>query len=86
MLNQNSLCAIATTAGEIVVLNTITGTIIGSIRLPGEVYSSPIVIHLASIGDGDGNSDLGLACPSLKILVGCRDDHIHCLETGILLA
>ncbi|XP_014291428.1 beta-alanine-activating enzyme isoform X2 [Halyomorpha halys] len=51
-----------TTKGELFILNINNGEKLSHYSLPGEVFSSPILING-------------------KIIIGCRDDNVYCLDT-----
>ena len=51
--------------GDVCIVDLVTGKIMGRTQLPGEIFSSPVVI-------GE------------RIVVGCRDDNVYCLEINVL--
>lgn len=56
-----SCVCVCSTAGSVYMLDAVCGHILGSLELPGNIFSSPVVVD---------------SC----ILVGCRDDHVYCIE------
>ena len=61
--NASYLCVV-TTGGDLFILSTGDGNVLTSVRLAGEVYSSPIVIPAV-----DNNDE--------TIVFGGRDDCLH---------
>lgn len=59
-----SCVCVCSTAGSVYMLDAVCGHILGSFELPGNIFSSPVVVD---------------SC----ILVGCRDDHVYCIEIEI---
>ena len=51
--------------GDVCIADLVTGKIIGRTQLPGEIFSSPVIV-------GD------------RIVVGCRDDNVYCIEISII--
>ncbi|NXN78119.1 ACSF4 enzyme, partial [Bombycilla garrulus] len=60
-LNNKILLAAVSTDGKVWILNAKSGTTEGVDKLPGEVFSSPVVW-------------------GTKLVVGCRDDYVYCLD------
>ena len=58
------LC-VCSTSGTLYLLDPATGRQCGSHKLPGDVFSSPVVLDDT-------------------IVVGCRDDFVHCIEFQLL--
>ncbi|NWI93187.1 ACSF4 enzyme, partial [Pitta sordida] len=63
-LNNKILLAAVSTDGKVWILNAKSGTAEGVDKLPGEVFSSPIVW-------------------GTKLVVGCRNDYVYCLDLYI---
>ncbi|KFQ28346.1 Acyl-CoA synthetase family member 4, partial [Mesitornis unicolor] len=63
-LKNKMLLAAVSTDGSVWILNAKSGTAEGVARLPGEVFSSPVVW-------------------GTKLLVGCRNDYVYCLDLYI---
>ncbi|NXF07920.1 ACSF4 enzyme, partial [Smithornis capensis] len=60
-LNNKILLAAVSTDGKVWILNAKSGTAEGVDKLPGEVFSSPVVW-------------------GTKLVVGCRNDYVYCLD------
>ncbi|XP_039555079.1 beta-alanine-activating enzyme isoform X2 [Passer montanus] len=63
-LNNKILLAAVSTDGKVWILNAKSGTAEGIDKLPGEVFSSPVVW-------------------GTKLVVGCRNDYVYCLDLHI---
>ncbi|NXH77784.1 ACSF4 enzyme, partial [Hydrobates tethys] len=63
-LKNNILLAAVSTDGKVWILNAKSGTAEGVDKLPGEVFSSPVVW-------------------GTKLVVGCRNDYVYCLDLYI---
>ncbi|XP_074444234.1 beta-alanine-activating enzyme isoform X1 [Larus michahellis] len=63
-LKNKILLAAVSTDGKVWILNAKSGTAEGADRLPGEVFSSPVVW-------------------GTKLVVGCRNDYVYCLDLHI---
>ncbi|NWW58675.1 ACSF4 enzyme, partial [Ifrita kowaldi] len=63
-LNNKILLAAVSTDGKVWILNAKSGTAEGVDKLPGEVFSSPVVW-------------------GTKLVVGCRNDYVYCLDLYI---
>ncbi|NXM73901.1 ACSF4 enzyme, partial [Serilophus lunatus] len=63
-LNNKILLAAVSTDGKVWILNARSGTAEGVDKLPGEVFSSPVVW-------------------GTKLVVGCRNDNVYCLDLYI---
>ncbi|NXR69928.1 ACSF4 enzyme, partial [Rhadina sibilatrix] len=63
-LNNKILLAAVSTDGKVWILNARSGTAEGVDKLPGEVFSSPVVW-------------------GTKLVVGCRNDYVYCLDLCI---
>lgn len=63
-MEDETLLALISTDGRIWILNAKTGMIEGSGKLPGEVFSSPVVW-------------------GTKLVVGCRNNFVYCLDLCI---
>ncbi|NWV40964.1 ACSF4 enzyme, partial [Grantiella picta] len=63
-LNNKILLAAVSTDGRVWILNAKSGTAEGVDKLPGEVFSSPVVW-------------------GTKLVVGCRNDYVYCLDLYI---
>ncbi|NXP32817.1 ACSF4 enzyme, partial [Leiothrix lutea] len=63
-LNNKILLAAVSTDGKVWILNARSGTAEGVYKLPGEVFSSPVVW-------------------GTKLVVGCRNDYVYCLDLYI---
>ncbi|NWT00809.1 ACSF4 enzyme, partial [Mionectes macconnelli] len=63
-LSNKILLAAVSTDGKVWILNAKTGTAEGVEKLPGEVFSSPVVW-------------------GTKLVVGCRNDYVYCLDLYI---
>ncbi|XP_065490661.1 beta-alanine-activating enzyme isoform X3 [Caloenas nicobarica] len=63
-LKNKILLAAVSTDGKVWILNAKTGTAEGVDKLPGEVFSSPVVW-------------------GTKLVVGCRNDYVYCLDLYI---
>ncbi|NXL95285.1 ACSF4 enzyme, partial [Alectura lathami] len=63
-LKNKILLAAVSTDGKVWILNARTGTAEGVDKLPGEVFSSPVVW-------------------GTKLVVGCRNDYVYCLDLYI---
>ncbi|NWR29938.1 ACSF4 enzyme, partial [Tachuris rubrigastra] len=63
-LSNKILLAAVSTDGKVWILNAKTGTAEGADKLPGEVFSSPVVW-------------------GTKLVVGCRNDYVYCLDLYI---
>nr|XP_009938871.1 PREDICTED: acyl-CoA synthetase family member 4 [Opisthocomus hoazin] len=63
-LKNKILLAAVSTDGKVWILNAKSGTAEGADKLPGEVFSSPVVC-------------------GTKLVVGCRNDYVYCLDLYI---
>ncbi|NWI56383.1 ACSF4 enzyme, partial [Calyptomena viridis] len=63
-LNNKILLAAVSTDGKVWILNAKNGTAEGVDKLPGEIFSSPVVW-------------------GTKLVVGCRNDYVYCLDMYI---
>ncbi|NXP45361.1 ACSF4 enzyme, partial [Heliornis fulica] len=63
-LKNKILLAAVSTDGKVWILNAKSGTAEGTDKLPGEVFSSPVVW-------------------GTKLVVGCRNDYVYCLDLYI---
>ncbi|XP_010133244.1 PREDICTED: acyl-CoA synthetase family member 4 [Buceros rhinoceros silvestris] len=63
-LKNKILLAAVSTDGKVWILNAKNGTVEGVDKLPGEVFSSPVVW-------------------GTKLVVGCRNDYVYCLDLYI---
>ncbi|NXT75584.1 ACSF4 enzyme, partial [Zapornia atra] len=63
-LKNRILLAAVSTDGKVWILNAKSGTAEGTDKLPGEVFSSPVVW-------------------GTKLVVGCRNDYVYCLDLHI---
>ncbi|XP_075608235.1 beta-alanine-activating enzyme isoform X4 [Balearica regulorum gibbericeps] len=63
-LKNRILLAAVSTDGKVWILNAKSGTAEGTDKLPGEVFSSPVVW-------------------GTKLVVGCRNDYVYCLDLYI---
>jgi outer membrane protein assembly factor BamB/acyl carrier protein len=67
--------AVATTAGELLCVDSVSGSILCKYRLDGEIYSSPVFVKPTNARAAEyDNSYLG------SVYVGCRDDKVHCVD------
>ena len=76
------------TAGELHVFAHHDGALLAKLVLPGQVFSSPVCCStrgvVGSAGGGSGGAGVGGGgadvSNGMKVIIGCRDDYIHCLE------
>ena len=91
----NNIVIVATTGGDVYILDSYSGSILTSLKLPAEVFSSPIGIGIRSemevlCTDTSINTDMNSESKNLHslnsyryrcdIYVGCRDDHVYHLK------
>ena len=50
-------------------------SLVAAVQLPGEVFAPPVIVC--------GGGGLGGLPPWPRCLVGCRDDHVYCLEVSL---
>jgi outer membrane protein assembly factor BamB len=68
-----SLVCAASQSGLVAVLDLATGEALAALRLPGQIFSSPVVLAAAAAGDASARTHH-------IILIGCRDDHLYALD------
>lgn len=71
--------AAASQSGLLAVLNLNTGETLAQLQLPGQVFSSPVVLPVATSAKRalEGQSVIK---ESWVIFIGCRDDHLYALD------
>ena len=67
-VDDASVLAICATRGVVFLLAARDGTLLTQVGLDGECYSSPVLIPTRT---------------GLKLLVGCRDDHLHAFDVAV---
>lgn len=74
------LVVVATTQGTLLFLRS-DGQRLGEYALPGQVFSSPVVVCGAQRTGGHCGGAKGVvADAAVRIVVGCRDNHLYCLR------
>mmetsp|Transcript_68252 Transcript_68252/g.137274 ORF Transcript_68252/g.137274 Transcript_68252/m.137274 type:complete len:881 (+) Transcript_68252:337-2979(+) len=86
--------AAAAQSGLLAICDLSDGSVLASIRLPGQLFSSPVVLAMGtrhvmsklksnnecSAGATSANSTLASRPLSFRVLIGCRDDHMYGLD------
>lgn len=77
---SQSYVAAATQSGLIVIVNLLSGEILHSLTLPGQIFSSPVVISLTPTGFEEDGVATPTTTNSFILYIGCRDDHVYAIN------
>jgi acyl-CoA synthetase (AMP-forming)/AMP-acid ligase II/outer membrane protein assembly factor BamB/acyl carrier protein len=72
------LLVVTTTAGYVYILNINTEEILTTIKLPAEIFSSPVIYLRSSVNSLPLVESLNVILG--QIIIGCRDDHVYCIN------
>lgn len=77
--------AVATQTGLIVIVNLHSGKLLHSLTLPGQIFSSPVVLSIRKETDEENESIVSTEVESndFVLYIGCRDDHVYAIDIHI---